>query len=84
MRPVPVQVVDGVAPMILNVPAESGEYHANIKPRHLHARDIAINMAQERLLQYGHNIQVPATAGVVLTGAQVKQCQSLKSLPGLA
>jgi len=61
-----VQVVDGVAPVILNVPAESREHHADIKPRHLHPRDVSINVAQERLLQHGHHIQVPAAAGVFL------------------
>lgn len=32
---IPVEVVDGVAPVVLNVPAETGETHANIQPWHL-------------------------------------------------
>lgn len=47
---VPVQVVDGVAPVIFNVPAESWEHHAHVEPWHLHPRDVSINMAQEWLL----------------------------------
>ena len=33
--PSPVQVVDGVAPVVLNVPAETGETHAHIQPWNL-------------------------------------------------
>ena len=32
---VPVKVVDGVAPVVLNVPTETGETHPNVQPRHL-------------------------------------------------
>ena len=32
---IPVEVVDGVAPVIFNVPTETRETHPNIQPRHL-------------------------------------------------
>ena len=31
----PVQVVDRVGPVVLHVPAEAGEAHAHVRPRHL-------------------------------------------------
>lgn len=34
------QVVDGVAPVVLNVPAERREAHAHIEPWQGHAADI--------------------------------------------
>ena len=60
------QVVNGVAPVILNVPAESWEHHTDVKPGHLHPRDVSIDVTQQGLLQHGHHVQVPATAGVFL------------------
>ena len=32
---IPVKVVDGVAPVVLDVPTETGETHPNVQPRHL-------------------------------------------------
>ena len=55
----PVQEVDGVAPVVLDVPAEGGEAHAHIEPGHLHARDIHVYVGKDRLLQDWHVIQVP-------------------------
>ena len=66
-RPIPVQVIDRVAPVILNMPAEGRKHHSHIKPGNLHARDVSINVAKKGLLQQRHHIQVPATAGIVLT-----------------
>lgn len=62
----PMKVVDGIAPMILNVPAERGETHPHIKPGHLHARNISIDMSEDRLLQYRHIVEVPARKGIFL------------------
>ena len=56
----PVQEVDGVAPVVLNVPAERGETHAHIKPGYLHARDVHIDVGEHRLLQHWHVVEVPA------------------------
>lgn len=33
----PMQEVDGVAPVVLDVPAEGGEAHPHVEPGHLHA-----------------------------------------------
>ena len=38
------QVIDGVAPVILNVPAETGETHADIAPGYLQHRQSAQQM----------------------------------------
>lgn len=66
-HPVPVQVIDGVAPVVLNMPAEGRKHHSHIKPGDLHPRDVSIDVAKEGLLQQRHHIQVPATAGIILT-----------------
>lgn len=63
---VPVEVVDGVAPVVLNVPAERGEDHPHVEPGDLHPRDVSVDVAQQRLLQHGHHVQVPAAARVLL------------------
>lgn len=60
------KVVDGIAPVILNVPAERREAHPHIKPGHLHARNISIDVSKDRLFQYGHIVEVPARKGIFL------------------
>ena len=60
------QVVDGIAPVILNVPAKGGEAHPHIEPRHLHARDVHVDMRQNRLLEHRHVIQVPTRKCIFL------------------
>lgn len=57
----PVEVVNGATPVILNMPTKGWEDHAHIQPGHLHARDICIDVAQYRLFQHWHHIQVPTT-----------------------
>lgn len=42
----PMQIVDGIAPVVLNVPAERGEAHAHVEPRQSHATDISSDMGQ--------------------------------------
>lgn len=64
----PVQEVDGVTPVVLDVPAERGETHAHIKPGYLHARDIHIDVGEHGLLQHRHVVQVPARVGILLSG----------------
>lgn len=56
----PVQEVDGVAPVVLNVPAEGGETHPHIEPGHLHTRDVYVDVGEHGLLQHGHVIQIPS------------------------
>lgn len=41
------QIVNGIAPVVLNVPAETGEAHAHVAPGHFHPRDVSINVAQD-------------------------------------
>lgn len=61
------QVVNGVTPVILNMPAKGWEDHAHIEPGYLHARYICIDVAQYRLLQYRHHVQVPTTLSILLS-----------------
>ncbi len=60
------QVVDGVAPVVLDVPAEGREAHAHVEPGQLHAADVPADVRQHRLLQHRHVVQVPARARVLL------------------
>ena len=62
----PVEVVDGVAPVVLDVPAEGGEAHAHIQPGQLHATDVGCNVSQHGGIQHRHVVQVPAAAQVML------------------
>ena len=54
------QVVNGVTPVVLNVPTETGEAHAHIAPGHLHARNVSVDVAQHGLFQAGKVVQVPS------------------------
>lgn len=60
------QIVNGIAPVVLNVPAETGEAHAHVAPGHFHPRDVSINVAQDRLLQHRQVIQVPTRRYILL------------------
>ena len=66
----PVQVVDRVAPVVLVVPAKGREAHADVHPRHLHARDVGVDEAQHRALEVGQVVEVPAVGGVLLVAGQ--------------
>lgn len=66
--PVPVQVVDGVAPVILDVPAEGGETHADIKPRQRHPANVSRHVGQHGGIHHGQVVQVPAALEVFLQG----------------
>lgn len=67
------QVVDGVAPVILNVPAEGGEAHADIKPRQRHPTDVSCYVSQNRRVHHRQVVQVPATFEVFLQKQQEYQ-----------
>ena len=56
----PVHVIDGVAPMILDVPTKGGEAHADVAPGHLHPADVAANVAQDRSLQHRKDVEIPS------------------------
>lgn len=56
----PMKEVDGVTPVVLDVPAEGGETHSHIEPGHLHAGYVHVDVGQHRLLQDRHVVQVPA------------------------
>lgn len=65
-QPIPVQVVDGIAPVVLNMPAKGGEAHPHVQPGHLHARDVCIDVSKDWLLQDGHVVQVPTRESIIL------------------
>ena len=44
------EIVDGVAPVILCVPTEAWETHANVTPRDLHTRYVCIDVAHNWLI----------------------------------
>ena len=48
----PMQIIDGVTPMVLDVPAKGGEAHAHVAPRDLHAADVAADVAQDGSFQH--------------------------------
>lgn len=62
----PVQVVNRVAPVVFNVPAEGGEAHSHIEPRELHAAYVSSDVSKHRLLHHGHVVQIPATIKILL------------------
>lgn len=70
------QVIDGVAPVILDVPAERGEAHANIKPRQRHPTDVSCYMSQYRRVHHRQVVEVPATFEVFLRGEWHTQVNS--------
>ena len=55
----PVQVIDGRGPVVFSVPAEGWEAHANVEPRHLHARDVHVDGSKNRIGNDGQVVQVP-------------------------
>lgn len=59
-------VVDGVAPMILVVPAEGGEAHADVHPRNLHTGNVAVDVAENGALHDGQVVQIPRAVRVFL------------------
>jgi len=44
IRELPMEVVDGIGPVVFIVPAEGGKAHAHVHPWHFHARDIGLNV----------------------------------------
>ena len=60
----PVQVVDGITPVILNMPTETRKAHPHIRPWHFHPRNICINIAEHRSSKVGHIVQVPSRLGI--------------------
>ena len=62
------QVVNGVAPVVLNVPAEAGEAHPNIHPWNLdgiQARNLDVIMTQSMAPQCDIGIQVTLKSAVI-------------------
>lgn len=75
---VPVQVVDGVAPVILDVPAEGGKAHAHIKPRQRHPTDVSRYVSQHRRVHHCQVVEVPATFEVFLPEGHRNEDKSTK------
>jgi len=53
------EVVDGRGPVILCVPAEGREAHADVQPGDLHARNVHVDAAQDRVGDDRQVVQVP-------------------------
>lgn len=60
------KIVYGVAPVVLDVPAERGKTHAHVQPGYLHATDVGCNVSQHRGIEDRHIVQVPAAGQVML------------------
>lgn len=72
------QVVDGVAPVVLDVPAEGGEAHAHVQPGQFHAADVGSDVREDGLLHHRHVVQIPAAVEIFLKARSRTRC------PGLA
>lgn len=70
------QVVDGVAPVILDVPAEGGKAHADVEPRQRHPTDVGGDVSQHRRVHHCQVVEVPATFEVFLPGEHTNQNHS--------
>lgn len=62
------KVVDGVAPVVLDVPTEGGEAHAHVKPRQGHAADVRRHVGEDGRIHHGHVVEVPPAPEVFLQG----------------
>lgn len=60
------KIVYGVAPVVLDVPAERGEAHAHVQPGDLHPTDVSCNVSQHGGIEDWHVVQIPAAAQVML------------------
>lgn len=69
----PVQVVDRVAPVVLDVPAERREAHAHVQPGELHAAYVSGDVSKNRLFHHWHVVQVPAAVQVFLKTQKQKR-----------
>lgn len=64
----PVQEINRVTPVVLDVPAERGKTHPHVEPGYLHAWYVHVDVSEDGLLQNRQVVQVPARVGVFLTG----------------
>lgn len=71
------QVVDGVAPVVFDVPTEGGEAHAHVQPGQLHAADVGSDVGEDGLLHHRHVVQIPAAVQVLLRARGRKRCEGL-------
>ena len=55
----PVLIVDRVGIVILVVPAEGREHHADVDPRHRHAADLRLDVPQQRVAPDRQVVEVP-------------------------
>lgn len=60
------QVVNGVAPVVLDMPTERGEAHAHIQPGQGHATYISCHVGQHGWRHHRHVIKIPTTVQVLL------------------
>lgn len=71
------QVVDGIAPVVFDVPAEGREAHPHVQPREFHAADVGSDVGEDRLLHHRHVVQIPAAVEIFLKARRRKQCKGL-------
>jgi quercetin dioxygenase-like cupin family protein len=64
------EVVDGVAPMVLVVPAKGRETHAHIHPGDDHSGDGGVDVSKDTALQDGQIIQIPRFSGLGVIGVR--------------
>lgn len=53
------EIIDGVAPVVFDVPAEAGEAHTYVCPGHFHPRYVSVNIAQDGTPGVGQVVEVP-------------------------
>ena len=66
----PVEVVDGVGPVVLDVPGEGSEAHADVAPRHLHAADVHADVLQHRGAQHRQVVEIPPAPDVLVVSRE--------------
>ena len=66
----PVQKVDAIAPVVLVVPTERAEAHADVEPGHDHAADVGVDVLEDAALQDGQIVQIPRMVDVLEIGGQ--------------
>lgn len=60
----------------LIMPTEGGEYHANIRPRYSHARDIRLDVTEKRVRDNRNVVQVPWVLGIRVHWMRLKSRHS--------
>ena len=81
LRLAPVVIVHRVHVVVLVVPTEGAEHHAEVQPRHVHAVDVRLNVPQHAAVGARHVVRVPVGLRVVLVLAEVRPGLRRRRLP---